>query len=92
MKPLARKGVWQVDCPVCHVPVAVELKQTKAACGYEEVCPEFGKAKDVEWPKDIDEIEKLLRATPPGEQNYHPIWTAKEFKKILADPGHTVGS
>lgn len=92
MKPLARHGAWQVDCESCRVPIPIELKQETAICMDEDSkCPYYGIPKPVEWMKDTDAIEKLLRKAPLDEQYYHPIWTAKEFKKVLNDPNHVVG-
>lgn len=100
MKPVARAGVWQVDCETCRVPVQVELNQEQFACRNGQVlqdgttlavCPDYDKPKNIDWPKDIDDIEKLLRKAKPEEQYYHSIWTAKEFEKVLNDPNHVVG-
>jgi hypothetical protein len=91
LKPIARAGRWMVDCPNCTVPTIVDVEQQEFRCANIQECSDAGKPVPIQWPKDIGKIDELLKKAPEGEKFYHPLWTAKEFEKVLKDPGHVVG-
>lgn len=65
-------GRWIADCPRrdCHNALKLQPKQSHMHCGGEGGCQLIS---TVDWPSDIDEIERVLAMRPvPGTRNWAP--------------------